>query len=365
MNLIELSDLLRHKSIREGRVLMITSLWILVFKMRLSGSCVRLVLLMLVFITVVSSAVMKGQNKDFLNFLNEAFDRNSPEPAVVSVSDPSNAVGLPDPIAVCSMSTPMDNPSELFSLTPETDSLEYPDTADEKSQENSKSDDRTEDYDQRSSKKRNKLPETSGLDHDSADSKSAERTYMDKYVKIEKQPSKTQVPLTENRSSQEMYGPWDSVRDQEWKRRMDLERGHRVTQITEAIKMNSYVPDQSQAKGSNRKEKTKMRENSDSTPLNDSQNIIDQSQECVDMSSWMMGYPDEENTSVRGAGVDPQSEEGITNYERQPKKLCASRKRLSTPKTQSEQLYTDSAERVNSELLGRDNSNERIPAQTL
>lgn len=140
-----------------------------------------------------------------------------------------------------------------------------------------------------------------------------------------------------------MYGPWDSVRDQEWKRRMDLERVTqiRVTQITEteAIKMNSYVPDQSQAKGSNRKDKTKMRENSDSTPMNDSHNIIDQSQECVDMSSWMMGYPDEENTSVGGAGVDPQSEEGITNYERQPKKLCAARKRLSTPKTQSEFVH--------------------------
>ncbi|KAF4088238.1 hypothetical protein AMELA_G00080230 [Ameiurus melas] len=337
---LELSDLLGYKSIREGRVLMITSLWTLIFKMRPSGSCVRPVLSMLVFITVVYSAAMKGQNEDLLNFLHEAFDRNSPEPAVVTV---------------CSTSTPMDNPS---------------DTADDESKENSKSDDRTEDYDQRSSKKRNKLPETSELDHDSADSKSAERTYMDKYVKTEKQPSNSQVPLTENRSSQEMYGPWDSVRDQEWKRRMDPERGQitlSITQITEteAIKMNSYVPDQPQAKGRNREDTSKMKENSDSTPLNDSQNIIDQSQECVDVSSWMMGYPDEQSTSVGGAGVDLQSEEGITNYERQAKKLCAARKRLSTPKTQSEQLYTDSAERVNSELLGRDNSNERIPAQTL
>ncbi|XP_034162942.1 uncharacterized protein zgc:194210 isoform X6 [Pangasianodon hypophthalmus] len=293
---------------------MMTSLWTLLFTMRLSGSCVRLVLSMLVFITVVYSAAMRGQNEDFLNFLNEAFNRDSPEPAVVTVSDPSNAVGAPDPIAVCSTSTPMDNPAELFSVTPETDSVEYPDTADEKSKENSKSADRTE-----------------------------------------------------NRSSQEMYGPWDFMTDQERKKRMDTERGreeHRVTQITEteATKMDSYLPGQPQAKERNRKDKTEMmRENSDSVPLSDSQNIIDQSQECLEVSSWMMRYPDGENTSV-GAGVDPQSEEGITNYERQLRKLCAARKRLRTPRTEREQLDTDSAERVNSELLDRDNSSERIPA---
>ncbi|XP_034162936.1 uncharacterized protein zgc:194210 isoform X5 [Pangasianodon hypophthalmus] len=320
---------------------MMTSLWTLLFTMRLSGSCVRLVLSMLVFITVVYSAAMRGQNEDFLNFLNEAFNRDSPEPAVVTVSDPSNAVGAPDPIAVCSTSTPMDNPAELFSVTPETDSVEYPDTADEKSKENSKSADRT-------------------------DSKSAERTDMDKYVNTEnkKQPSN---PTEENRSSQEMYGPWDFMTDQERKKRMDTERGreeHRVTQITEteATKMDSYLPGQPQAKERNRKDKTEMmRENSDSVPLSDSQNIIDQSQECLEVSSWMMRYPDGENTSV-GAGVDPQSEEGITNYERQLRKLCAARKRLRTPRTEREQLDTDSAERVNSELLDRDNSSERIPA---
>ncbi|XP_034162926.1 uncharacterized protein zgc:194210 isoform X2 [Pangasianodon hypophthalmus] len=344
---------------------MMTSLWTLLFTMRLSGSCVRLVLSMLVFITVVYSAAMRGQNEDFLNFLN-AFNRDSPEPAVVTVSDPSNAVGAPDPIAVCSTSTPMDNPAELFSVTPETDSVEYPDTADEKSKENSKSADRTDNYDHQSSKKRNKLPETLGLDNDSDDSKSAERTDMDKYVNTEnkKQPSN---PTEENRSSQEMYGPWDFMTDQERKKRMDTERGreeHRVTQITEteATKMDSYLPGQPQAKERNRKDKTEMmRENSDSVPLSDSQNIIDQSQECLEVSSWMMRYPDGENTSV-GAGVDPQSEEGITNYERQLRKLCAARKRLRTPRTEREQLDTDSAERVNSELLDRDNSSERIPA---
>lgn len=168
-----------------------------------------------------------------------------------------------------------------------------------------------------------------------------------------------------------MYEPWDSVTDQERKRRMDTERGreeHRVTQFTEteATKMDSYLPDQPQAKERNRKDKIEMmRENHDAIPLSDSQNIIDQSQEYVEMSSWMMGYPDGENTSVGSAGVDSQSEEGITNYEHQPRKLCTARKRLRIPKTQSEQQDPDSEERVNSELLDKDNSGERIPAQNL
>lgn len=159
-----------------------------------------------------------------------------------------------------------------------------------------------------------------------------------------------------------MYEDWDSVTDQEGKRGMNTERGReerRGTQGTKVTKMN-----QAQAKERNRKDKTDMmRENSDSIPLSDSRNIIDQSPECVELSSWMMGNPDEENTSVGGADVDPQSEEGITNYERQPRKLCAARKR--TPRAQREQLDTDSVERVNSELLDTDNSRERIPAQTL
>lgn len=175
----------------------------------------------------------------------------------------------------------------------------------------------------------------------------------------------------ENRSSQEMYGSWDPVTDQGRKKRVDTEsgkEGHKVTHITEpeATKIDGYLPDQPQAKERNRKDKTiLMRENRDSRPLSDSQYIVDQSQECVEISSWMMGYPDGENTSVGGADVDPQSEEGITNYEHQPRRLCAVRKRLRTPRTQREQLDTDSVERVNSELLDTDNSSERIPAQTL
>ncbi|KAF5907752.1 uncharacterized protein DAT39_002532, partial [Clarias magur] len=140
-----------------------------------SGSCVRPVLLMLLFITFVYSAAMR-----------EAFNRNSPEPAVLTVSDPLNAVGFSDPIAVCTTSSPMDNPAE-------SDSVEHPDIVDGKSKEDSNSADQTEDYDHQSSKKRNKLPvtETLGLDNDSAESKSEERTHVDKTVKTENQPSKT------------------------------------------------------------------------------------------------------------------------------------------------------------------------------
>lgn len=170
--------------------------------------------------------------------------------------------------------------------------------------------------------------------------------------------------MTENSGSQGMNGPWDSVTDQKRKRRIDNERG-RVEQIlsqiteTESAIMDSYVPDQPQAKERNRNVYLSSK---DSIPLSDSQNIIDQSQECVEVSSWMMGYPDGENTSVGGAGVELQSKEGVANYEHQPRKLCDARKRLRTPRAQREQL---DIERVNSELLDRDNSNESIPAQTL
>ncbi|XP_046702300.1 uncharacterized protein zgc:194210 isoform X2 [Silurus meridionalis] len=345
---------------------MISCWWILQFKMRQSGSCVRSVLSMLVFITVVYSAAMRGQNEDFVNFLN-AFNRASPGPAVVPVSDPSNPAGVPDSVAVCSTSTPGHNTAEL-------DSVEH--AADEKSKENSNSADRTEDYDHRSSNKKNKVTETLGLDNDSTESKSTERTHMDKYVEteIKKQPVKTQGLSAENRSSQELYEPWDSVKDQERKRRMDTERGgeeHRETPTTQtdAIdQMNSYLADQTQVKERKIKDKIKqMRENSDSPPLSDSQNIIDQSQECMEVSSWVMRYPYGENTSVGGEGIDPQSEEGITNDEHQPRKLCSATKRLSKQRPQREQLDTDSEERVNSELLDRDrdNSSERMLVQAI
>ncbi|KAK2854935.1 hypothetical protein Q7C36_006804 [Tachysurus vachellii] len=281
---------------------MFTTFWTILLKMRLS--CVSSVLLMLLFIAVVYSAPLKGENEGFLNFLNEAFNQNSPEPAVITVSGPSNAAGVAEPIAVCSTSSPMDNPTDI---------------ADEKSKENSKS----------SLKKRNKLPY---------------------FFRI-------------NQSSQETYGTLDSVTDKKRKRRMDTERG-REEQLsqklseTEANFVDIYIPEKLQAKERSRKVYISKES------LSDSQNIIDQSQECVEVSSWMMGYPEGENTSVGGAGVQPQSKEGVTNYDG-PSKLCAGRKRLRTPRTQREQLDTDSAERVNSELLDQENSNESIPAQTL
>ncbi|KAM9487755.1 uncharacterized protein Hap1MRO34_004917 [Clarias gariepinus] len=157
--------------------------------------------------------------------------------------------------------------------------------------------------------------------------------------------------------------------DQERKRRMDTEKAKKkysVNQITKTkeVKMDTYLPDQPQDKESKRKHKTDIvRDSSDSVQLSDGQNFIDQSQECVEVSSWMTGYPDVENNSEGGAGVDPQSEEGITNYERRPRKLCVAKKRLGTPRVQKEQLDKDSEETVNSEPVDRDNSSEKIPAR--
>ncbi|KAI5618218.1 casein kinase II alpha 1 subunit isoform X1 [Silurus asotus] len=209
-----------------------------------------------------------------------------------------------------------------------------------------------------------------------AESKSTERTHMDKYVEteIKKQPVKTQGLSTENRSSQELYEPWDSVKDQERKRRMDTEKGAEArretpTTQTDAInKINSYLADQTQVKERKITDKIKqMRENSDFPLLSDSQNIIDQSQECMEVSSLVMRYPYGENTSVGGEGIDPQSEEGITNDEHQPRKLCSATKRLRKQRPQREQLDTDSEERVNSEFLDtdRDNSSERMLVQAM
>lgn len=144
---------------------------------------------------------------------------------------------------------------------------------------------------------------------------------------------------------------------------MDTERG-REEQLSQKLSeaeanfVDIYVPEKLQAK--ERSRKVYLSKES----LSDSQNIIDQSQECVEVSSWIMGYPEGENTSVGGAGVQPQSKERVPNYDGQGK-LCAGRKRLRTPRAQREHLDTDSAERVNSELLDQENSNESIPAQNL
>ncbi|TSK34776.1 hypothetical protein Baya_4384 [Bagarius yarrelli] len=163
-----------------------------------------------------------------------------------------------------------------------------------------------------------------------------------------------------------MPGPRDSVADQKRNRRKDTERGREEQSVTkntetEATKVNIYVPNQLRAKERNRKVKAVVtRKNSDFIKLSDRQNIIDQSQECVEVPNWMLGYPDMENTSLDDAGVDLQSEERGTK----PRKLCGARKRLRTPRPQRE-LDIDSAEKRDSDLQDRDYSSENIPVQNL
>ncbi|KAL6488523.1 hypothetical protein MHYP_G00022640 [Metynnis hypsauchen] len=353
---------------------MTTCLPISLFKMRLSACCLP-VLSFSVLITVVYSASLKDQNEEFLRFLTaDAFNMNAPSESQAPdiIPDTSNSFSPPDPTAVCTTPGPVD------------DSV---DTADEKSKENSNSADRTDDSDYRRSKKRNRLPETlkQSLDNNSADSDSTEMTYTDTHVTtaIEEQPRKTQGPVIEDKSSEEMDGRLDFETYQDRKRMtITAKRSeeHGLTGITETRATDSHSPDQSHTKERKRENKTELPVNRnsakvavkqvrDSTPLRGSPGSIDQDLDSMDLSSKSMESLNREDTSIGGLDTDPQSKTGITNYESELGRMSAGRKRLGAPSIPKEQLDTDSVERVNSELLDRDNSNEMIgpvmPAHSL
>ncbi|KAL7887488.1 hypothetical protein AOLI_G00052090 [Acnodon oligacanthus] len=346
------------------------------FKMRLSACCLP-VLSFSVLITVVYSASLKDQNEEFLRFLTDAFNMNDPpeSPARDIIPDTSNSFNPPDPTAVCTTPGPVDDSAEIPSVTQEPGSLTFSVTADEKSKENSNSADRTDDSDYRGSKKKNRLPETlkQSLDNNSADSDSTEMAYTDTHVTaaIEEQPRKTQGPAIEDRSSEEMDGDLDFETYRERKRMTVAAKRseeHGLTGITETRATDSHSSDQSHTKDRKRENKTDMPVNRNSakvavkqvrdSPLSDSPGSIDQDLDCIDLSSRSMESLNREDTSIGGPNTDPQNKAGITNYENELRRMCAGRKRLGAPSIPKEQLDTDSVERVNSELLDRDNSND-------
>ncbi|XP_007249895.4 uncharacterized protein zgc:194210 [Astyanax mexicanus] len=320
----------------------------------------------LLFITAVYSASMRGHNEEFLSFLNDAFNMitppESPAPEIISVSDTPNFVHLPDPdpTAVCTTPAPVYSSADILeaSINLEQESLTFSDTADEKSKENSNSADRT-DSDDRSSKKRNRLPENLGWspDYNSADSNSADMTNTD----TDERPSKTQGPVTVHQNSEEMGGRLNFEKHRGKKRMMDRvklsENGIAGTKVPEAT--YNYPPQQSLTNERKRNSKSELKVD---IPLSDTEGSTDPQLDCVEVSSKAMGNLNGENTRTAGPGTDPQNKDGITNYKSQLKRMCAARKRLRTLSIPREPLDPDSAERVNSELLDRDNSNERMDA---
>lgn len=166
---------------------------------------------------------------------------------------------------------------------------------------------------------------------------------------------------------------------EEWKW-MDTAKGsaeHGLSGSKQTKTTEVYLPDQPQNKERVRRNKRELtvyrdsakaavKQASDSTTLTDGQRSIDLNLDCMELSSR---FQNGENTSAGDPDIDPQSKEGISDYESQLRKMCTGRKRLRAPTISRERLDRDSVERVNSELLDRDNSNEGIdkgiPALTL
>ncbi|XP_052002860.1 uncharacterized protein zgc:194210 isoform X2 [Xyrauchen texanus] len=90
--------------------------------------------------------------------------------------------------------------------------------------------------------------------------------------------------------------------------------------------------------------------------LDESREIIDQNPRCIETS---VEHPVEENNSLEVRNVDQEIQKNTMSYQNQLRKICPSR-RARVSNNPKGQLDFDSPERVNSELLDRDNSVERL-----
>ncbi|XP_072535257.1 uncharacterized protein [Salminus brasiliensis] len=208
------------------------------------------------------------------------------------------------------------------------------------------------------------------------DSSSAERTYTDTDVNVEERPSKIQGPVTVDKSSQEIDGRLDFETYQVRKRMINTATGSQggITGTKEPEATYNYSLDQLQTDERMKKNKAELNVDSNSAkeadkqaisvsiPLSDSQGSTDLQLDCTDISSKTTGHLNGENTRTVGSDIDPQNKDGISNYESQLRRMCAARRRLRTLSVPRELLDPDSVETVNSELLDRDNSNERTDA---
>lgn len=90
--------------------------------------------------------------------------------------------------------------------------------------------------------------------------------------------------------------------------------------------------------------------------LDDSRELADRIPGCTETS---VEHPMEENNSLDAPNVDQKIQKDTMSYQNQLRKICPTKRKRASNNPRA-QLDLESPERVNSELLDRDNSRERL-----
>ncbi|KAK7157881.1 hypothetical protein R3I93_009162 [Phoxinus phoxinus] len=371
-------------------------------------------LTLLVFINAVYSAALREGSEDLLHFLNDAFEMNLPpdhtEPTRLSEMDLATERIL-DPVH------PTDPTADFSITTPEPNLVEPADVAEEKSIESSNSDSRlaerasAEDSRERDNWRlhlRTAIADTHETlqEHygNSAESMSMDRTDMDTGLTKSSNKHIHKATVMEDISSQEMDRPEENGRNRPATDRQKLDfmkEIHDIIQIF-ASRMNfknqagnphdadkhqqeSYkramdfdspefvditpdTPDldaDSEERGGGHHGryqrqisgiKAKLNYTANRATLDDSRESTDVIPGCTDTS---VEHPMEENSRLDAPNVDQEIQKDTMNYQNQLRKICPT-KSVRASNNPRAQLDLDSPERVNSEVLDRDNSSERL-----
>ncbi|XP_052002863.1 uncharacterized protein zgc:194210 isoform X4 [Xyrauchen texanus] len=317
---------------------------------------------LLVFINAVYSAAMREGGLDLLHFLNDAFEITQPpdhlEPTklsdiVYSFVEIEKNLEPAGPTAECKAPEIVGNFVEVSKTTPKPNSVEITGIAQERSSESSNSDsrlaDRTSAEDSGEVERYNRswlrttLTETSealrGHYKNSAEMDRPEENgrYQNQKMIGQYSAEVTGVPDTEKyqQESNKRAVDLDSPEDMDTPDRKDLD-----------------VDSEERSAGL----RAKLNYAANHATLDESREIIDQNPRCIETS---VEHPVEENNSLEVRNVDQEIQKNTMSYQNQLRKICPSR-RARVSNNPKGQLDFDSPERVNSELLDRDNSVERL-----
>ncbi|XP_051574566.1 uncharacterized protein zgc:194210 isoform X5 [Myxocyprinus asiaticus] len=326
-------------------------------------------LTLLVFINAVYSAAMREGGQDLLHFLNDAFEITQPpdylEPTklsdiVSSFVDTEKILEPAGPTAECKAPEIIGNFAEVSKTTPKPNSVEITGIAEERSTESSNSDsrlaDRTSAEDSREverynrSRLRTTLMETSKALRERYEN-SAEMDVSSQEMDRPEENGRYRNQKMIGKYSAEMTGAPDTEKYQQEsnKRAVDLDS----PEVMDNPDRKDLDADSEEHSAGLR---AKLNYAANHATLNDSREIIDQNPGCIETS---VEHPMEENNSLDVRNVDQEIQKDTMSYQNQLRKICPSR-RVRVSNNPKGQLDFDSPERVNSELLDKDNSGERL-----
>ncbi|XP_056332178.1 uncharacterized protein LOC130243899 [Danio aesculapii] len=325
-------------------------------------------LTLLVFINAVFSAAMRDGGEDLIHFLKDAFEMNQTldqaEPTQLSEISlvPEMILEAVHP-TVPSAECKAPETADLSKTIPKPNSVELTDVSEERSIETSNSDsrlpERASTEDSRESDKYKRLELRTALtdthkalqEHygNSAESMSMESTDIDRDRTKGSNQQRNKESVIEDVSSQEKDRPEENERHHPPRTQKMIKKHH-----FDSAEFVDRPDSEEQGRSQEQISGIVAKQNFQAT-LDDSREAAGGIPGCTETSAE---HPMEENNSLDDPNVE-QIRKDTTSYQNQLKKICPS-KRVRAFDNLRAQLDLHSPERVNSELLDRDDSGERL-----